>query len=138
MPVELSDLMQLALGQRDHLKMGDLPRTVAEITGCHPAIVYLGKREFWHIARSHPEMQREEFQLVPWLLKDGSYYVDERRPNQMTIYGRLQHDRKLYALCLKAVDHGCEVWVQTMYRIDDKKAQRRSKNMTLIFGPSIF
>jgi len=117
--------------------MGDLPRRVAEITGCHPAIVYMGKKEFWHITRSHPEMRREEFQLAPWLIRDGSYYVDGRRANQMTIYGQLEHDSKLYTLGLKSVDHGCEVWVQTMYRIDPKKAERRSRTMDQIYGPHL-
>lgn len=134
MPVELSELMQLALGQKAHLKMGDLPRPVATLLKCHPAIIFLGKDEFRHIASSHPEMKREEFQLVPWLVKNGSYYLDPGRKNQVTIFGRLDHDEKLYTLGIKAVDNGCELWVQTMFRIDAKKAARRIRKMTLIHG----
>lgn len=138
MPVELSELMQLALGQRPNLTMGDLPRPVARIMNCHPAIVFLGHKEFQHIASSHKEIQRAEFQLIPWLIRDGSYYFHAQYPKSITVFGQLMHDNKLYTLGLKAAGGGCEVWVQTMFRMGLKKAMRRAAPMELVHGPDPF
>jgi hypothetical protein len=45
MRFELSTLMQLAMGQRPNVIVGDLPTPLSRILGCHPAIVYLGRKE---------------------------------------------------------------------------------------------
>ncbi|MEQ8446910.1 MAG: hypothetical protein RIB57_13575 [Pelagibacterium sp.] len=136
--MELSELMQLAVGQKTSLVMGDLPRPVAAIMNCHPAIVYLGHNEFRHIASSHLEMQREEFQMIPWLIKGGAYYFHEGYPKSLTIFGELAHDNKLYTLGLKSANGGCEVWIQTMFRTGLKKALRRVSTMSLVHGRSPF
>ena len=137
MPIELSELMQLALERRPSLKVGDLPRPIAEIMGCHPAIVFLGAAEFKHIAQSHPEMRREEFQLIFQIIKTGSYYQHPDYPTSVTVFGDLEHDGKLYMLGLKSAQGGCEVWVQTMFRIGHRKALRRIRNSVLIHGAGI-
>lgn len=138
MPVELSELMQLAMGRKPNLVMGDLPRPMAALMNCHPAIVYLGHKEFHHIVTRHKEMQREEFQLIPSLIKTGTYYAHDQYPRSLTIFGELLHDGKLYTLGLKSANGGGEVWVQTMFRTGVKKALRRVAPMKLVHGKSPF
>lgn len=138
MPVELSELMQLAMGQKTSLVMGDLPRPVAAIMNCHPAVVYLGNNELHHIASSHKEIQREELQMIPWLIKGGSYYFHHQFPKCLTVFGELMHDGKLYTIGLKSANGGGEVWVQTMFRMGLKKAIRRANPMQLVHGPNPF
>ncbi len=111
--------MQLASGQKTSLQVGDLPRPVATYLRCHPAIVFLGHKEMLKISKKHTEITSLEFLQLPFLIKDGHYYEDEKRRNCVTIYHKLPDDPRLYIAGLKAVDHGCEVWVQTFYRIDD-------------------
>lgn len=137
MPVELSELMQLGLGHRQRLFVGDLPRPVAQLMGCHPGAIYLGHREFFHIAERHPEMRREEFQMIPLLIKSGSYYTHPNFPNCVSIFGELEHDNRRYMIGLKSAERGGEVWVQTMFRIGAKKAFRRIKGCTLVHGRAI-
>lgn len=117
--------------------MGDLPCPVAALWNCHPAVVYLGHKEFHHIASRHVEMKREEFQLIPSLITTGAYYAHEDFPKSLTIFGELMHDGKLYTLGLKSANGGGEVWVQTMFRTGVKKALRRVAPM-LVHGKSPF
>jgi hypothetical protein len=134
MPVELSDLMQLALEQRPHLFVGNLPRPVAEIFNCNHGVVYLGKSEFKHIAEKHPEMRREEFQSIPLIFPSAAYYLDDKRPNCLTVLGRVPGEADLYNIGIKSVQSGSELWVQTMYKIAAKKAERRVKSLRHIHG----
>ena len=76
--------------------------------------------------------------MIPWLIRDGSYYFHERYPRSITIFGQLMHDNKLYTLGLKAASGGYEVWVQTMFRMGLKKAMRRAAPMELVHGPDPF
>ncbi|MCL6707443.1 hypothetical protein M8R20_10560 [Pseudomonas sp. R2.Fl] len=133
----MSELMQLALGHRPHLLVGDLPRPVAAFLGCHPAVVYLGHETMLHIAEKHPEMKREEFQMMPYLLRSGSYYFQPGRPRSVSVFGSLDHDRKRYMIGLKSAEKGCEVWVETMFRTGEKKGLRRIRGCQLVHGPAI-
>jgi hypothetical protein len=78
MPVELSHLMQLAMGQKPALQVGDLPRIVAEYLGCHPAIVFLGHRELMKIGGKHGEIKHAELQQLPFMIAKGAYYQTTR------------------------------------------------------------
>lgn len=134
MPVELSQLMQLVAGKTPALQVGDLPRPVAEFLGCHPAIVWLGHREVQKIVRKHGDsINVPHLQSLPFAIKDGSYYSDPSRTNCVTIYHRFSHDELQYVIGLKPADRGCEVWVQTFYRIDDTKADKRKAKATLLY-----
>ena len=137
MPIELSQLFKLGTGQRPSLQVGNLPENVAKYLNCHPAIVFLGENEFRHILDGHPEVSRAEYQMIFKLIKSGSYYRDASRPRSLTIYGYMEHNDKLYCLGLKSAAKGSEVWIQTMYRIDLKKARRKIKRCILIAGPGI-
>lgn len=136
MPVEMSDLMQLALGQRPHLFMGELPRPVATYLRCSPGLVYLGTREFHKIANKHPEIRREEFQSLPHFIRWGRYYSDARRSNCLTLFAYGLENRQLYLCGLKAAENGGEVWIQTLHRTVEKKAERKMRQPSeLIYGP---
>jgi hypothetical protein len=103
MPVELSQLMQLAMGQLPALQMGDLPRPVAEYLKCHPAIVWLGPNELAKIVRKHgDDIRHEQLQCMPFAIKDGEYYTEECRPNCVTIIYRERNVGLQYTIGLKA------------------------------------
>jgi hypothetical protein len=134
MAVELSRLMQLAMGQLPALQMGDLPRPVAEYLKCHPAIVWLGPNELTKIARKHgDDIKLEQLQCMPFALRDGEYYTEDRRPNCVTIIYRERTAGLQYTIGLKAAGRGSEVWVQTFHRIDDRKAARRRAARSFLF-----
>ena len=134
MPVELSQLMQLALGKPPALQVGDLPRPVAEHLGCHPAIVWLGTAELGKIVRKHgDQIKVENLQCLPYAISDGVYYKDQNRPNCVTVYYRDKYTNLQYVIGLKPANRGGEVWIQTFYRIDDRKAARRQVQARILY-----
>jgi len=134
MPVELSQLMQLAMGRPPALQVGDLPRPVAQHLKCHPAIVWLGAAELSKIVKKHgSEIKLEQLQCLPFAIRDGEYYSEIKRPNCVTVYYRDRDTKLQYIIGLKPASRGCEVWVQTFFRIDDTKAARRQARDTFLF-----
>jgi hypothetical protein len=128
--------MQLANGQRTSLPVGDLPRPVAEHLGCHPAIVYLGSKEFAKIVRKHSELKVAEFQQLPFAISKGKYLQDEARPRSATVIYRSNEDRRLYLVGIKSAGRGSEVWVSTYYRIDEISATRRERKGAVLWLPT--
>jgi hypothetical protein len=134
MPVELSHLMQLAMGRLPALQVGDLPRPVAEYMHCHPAIVWLGAQQLQKIVRDHPEIRVEQLQCLPFAIHDARYYCDKERSNCLTAYYTAEL-RGQYLIGIKPAIRGGEVWIQTFYRQDDKTALRRQSKSSLIHDP---
>lgn len=124
MPVELSLLMQLAMGRKPSLPVGDLPRPVAEHLKCHPAIVFLGHTEFKKIVGKHQEIKAEHLQYLPYMIKHGTYAHDLNRPNCVTIFHKSDYDGQLYQAGIKATVRGSEVWVQTYHRTELARAKK--------------
>lgn len=134
MPVELSELMQLALGQRPYLLVGELPRPVATYLGCNPGLVYLGRNELMKITFKHKEIAREELQCLPHMIKSGRYLTVSDRANCVTIIAAGLATDLLYQCGIKATANGGEVWIQTFHRTTPKKAERKSLSCTTIVG----
>ena len=109
MPVELSHLMMLAIGTKPELKVGDLPRPVAEYLGCHPAVVFLGYKEFQKIAKKHDKIRREEFQTLPIMIKKGRYIKDAGRRNCVTVFYSDPDSGNIYTAGIKSACQGAEV-----------------------------
>lgn len=137
MVAELSQLQQLMMGQIPSLKMGDLPHQVAKEIGCHPGIIFLGANELRHIANKHKEMGREQFQQIPLLMKTASYYLRSERNNELTVFSRPEWEDKFYKLGLKSASGGSEVWIQTMFRITERKAVKAARKLRHLHGPRI-
>jgi len=134
MPVELSQLMQLVAGKLPALQVGDLPRPVAEHLGCHPAIVWLGHNEVQKIVMKHGDcINVPQLQCLPFAIRDGAYYFEPNRLKSVTVFHRFANDDLQYVIGLKPADRGSEVWVQTFFRIDDTKANKRMAKSTLLF-----
>jgi hypothetical protein len=96
--------MQLALGQKPALQVGDLPRPVAAHFRCHPAIVWLGTDELRKIVTKHPQIRVEQLQYLHYAIRDGVYYVEKYRPNCVTIYYIV--DERTYVIGLKPTSRG--------------------------------
>ncbi|TAU90974.1 hypothetical protein [Rhizobium leguminosarum] len=126
MPIELSELMDLAMRRRPHLYVGELPRPVATYLDVNPGLVYLGREEFHHIASKHTEVRQEEVQHLFLMIKHGFYFKDPNRRNCTTVFWTMPDTKKPFLVGLKAANSG-EVWVQTMYRITVKKAERKMR-----------
>lgn len=116
MPIELSQLMQLALNKLPHLYVGELPRPIAKYLKSNPGLVYLGHREFLKISKKHDEINREEFQSLHLAVKDGTYLTEPKRPNCVTAFWKDGEKSLLYLLGLKTAGDGGEVWVSTFHR----------------------
>jgi hypothetical protein len=127
--------MQLALGQRQALTVGDLPRTVAEYLRCHPAIVYLGHRELKKIFDKHGEIAVAQFQQLPFAISKGKYLYDAKRRQSVTILYKSPDDNLIYLAGLKATDSGREVWVSTYHRISELKALKREQEHGVLLAP---
>ncbi len=132
MPIELSELMEFAAGRKPAIQVGDLPRPVAEFLRCHPAIVWLGIETFYKIAKKHPEIAVAEFQQLFLLVASGAYYLDPDRPRSVTVYRQLADSPEFYMTALKSAAGGCEVWVQTFHRTNEKQISRITRSCTLI------
>ncbi len=135
MPVELSELTDLAAGKRPHLFVGDLPRSVAEQLNCHPARVYLGHKVFHHIVQKHDNIEISHFQRLPMMIRAGEYFSDPVRHNATTVVYTCSETGKLYLTGLKSAANGCEVWVQTLFRTTLKKSRGKRNPARHLFGP---
>jgi hypothetical protein len=134
MPVELSQLMQLARGKPPALQVGDLPRPVAEYLKCHPAIVWLGTPELRKIVNKHSPIRVEQLQRLPLAMQDARYYLEPARPHCVTAFYFEPTSERQYILGLKPASHGSEVWVQTFFYIDNKKAARKQDRCTFLYA----
>ena len=134
MPLELSHLMQLALGQITSLTVGDLPRPVAEYLKCHPAIVFIGNKEFFKIRKRHPNIEVAEFQHLTLAVRNGLYLTDSSRPNCVTLIYRNPDNGKLYQVGLKSALQGGEVWVATYHRTNPGNAKQRMNQSDVLCG----
>jgi len=127
MPIELSELMKLAMNKRPSLFVGELPRPVASYLKCNPGVVYLGHREFLKIQNKHPEIETEEFQSLHLIVKDGMYLPDLKRPSCVTIFWKDPEIPLPYLVGLKAADAGGEVWVSTFHRTNQTQIDSRCR-----------
>lgn len=123
--------MEFAAGRKPAIRVGELPRPVAELLHCHPAIVWLGLETFYKIARKHPEIAVAEFQQLYFLIAKGTYHRDPARPNCVSVHSPLV-DEALCTAALKAADRGCEVWVSTFHRTNEKQIIRRGGSWELV------
>ena len=110
-------------------------KSVAEYLKSHPAIIFLGFKEFHKIVGKHTEIKADHLQYLPYLIRRGTYAKDSARPNCVTIFHRSGYDGKLYQAGIKATGNGSEVWVQTYHRTDLTKTNRLlSKHGLLLRG----
>jgi hypothetical protein len=133
MPVELSQLMNLALGRIPSLFVGELPRPVAAYLGANPGCAYLGRDELAKIVGKHPDVVYEDVQHVPYAIRRGYFFRHPKKPNCVTLIWKREDNGKHYLLGLKAANSG-EVWVQTMHRLSPRKAKNRENTLVRITG----
>ena len=127
--------MQLAQGTLPALQVGDLPRPVAEHFKCHPAIIWLGTKELAKIVSKHSDIRLEQLQSLPYMIRDGTHYLEAIHPNSVPIFYRSAAEARWYIIGVKPASRGSEVWVQTFFYISDKKAARRLARASLLHAP---
>ena len=128
MPLELSQLHQLASGQRRTIPIPDMPRKTAEAFGCHPGIVYLGHRALKKLIEKH-SLSVSAIQNIPFGLKEGRWFWDDRRNDCAVVIYESGADGQLYYASIKKVGPGNELWLQTCHRTTTSKAERRIKRL---------
>lgn len=134
MPIELSHLMQLALGTKKSLQVGDLPEAVAQHMGCHPAIVFLGHRELIKITKKHQEIEVTEFQYLSIAIREGCYRTDDQdRLHHVTVLYERPDNGVTYLIGLKAAEKGREVWIATYYPISGRRLTKKERKTTIIY-----
>lgn len=133
MAIELSHLMQLVMGQKQALTVGDLPRIVATAVGCHPAVVYLGHREVAKIVRGHGDgIGVEQLQCLTFAIKDAEYRLDAMRRNALSLYYHNPVDNEFYVIGLKHACSRSEVWVSTFFRTSETKQRSQRERAELL------
>ncbi|MFD0985656.1 hypothetical protein [Methyloligella solikamskensis] len=134
MPIEISHLMQTAMGQKDAIKVGDLPRQVAKHMGCHPAVVYLGGAELHKITLKHKDISAERLQMLFMAIRDGEYRTDDQnRARHLTVIWEFPETRETYVIGLKSASNGGEVWICTYYKISGRKLDKKLRKTTRIY-----
>ena len=131
MSVELFELMQLVLGQRKFLTIGNLPFPVRTHFGCNPGVIYLRHQEALHIFNDHSDVGPNDALLIGLAVERGCYYQDPKRPNCATAIWHNPETGKPYQVGLKVVGTG-EVWVATYHHTNDRKIRQRYKTWAII------
>jgi hypothetical protein len=135
MAIELSHLMQVILGQRPVLTVGDLPRPVATYLKAHPAIVFLRHSELKHILSDHTYIAPFDVMNLTFAIEKGAYFEDPKRKNAVTcIYRNADNDR-YYTVGIKTASNGSETWIATYHRAKDRFVRSREGKWKLICGP---
>ena len=131
MSVELSQLMQLVVGQRKFLTVGSLPIEARRYFGCNPGLVYLRDKEARHIFNGHSDVSPQDALFIGLAVETGRYYEDPKRPNCTSVVYRNRETGRPYLLGLKIVDPH-EVWVSTFHHTNDQKIRQRYKARLVI------
>lgn len=138
MPIELSHLHQLITGKRHPLTVGDLPRRVAEHMGCHPAVVYLGRKELFHILETHQnDISLDHVQQFHLAIRDGRYVANPKTNRRVDLFYRATPDDRPYLIGIKSAERGGEVWIASAYRTNEQQERSRA-NRALVLQDYIF
>ena len=128
MPLELSQIHQLASGQRHSVVLAEMPSKIAMAFGCHPGIIYMGARELTKLLAKH-SLSFAAVQNIPFGIKEGQWFLDDRRQDCAVLIYYSREDRELYYASIKKVGPGNELWLQTCHRTTRAKADRRIKKL---------
>lgn len=135
MAIELSELMQVILGQRPVLTVGNLPRPVADHLKAHPGIVFLRHIELKHILSDHTYILPYDVMHLTFAIESGAYYEDPKRKNAVTCLYHNQDSGRFYTVGIKTASNGSETWIATYHRAKDRFVRSREAKWKHIWGP---
>lgn len=135
MAIELSHLMQVILGQRPVLTVGDLPRAVASHLNASPGIVFLRHIELKHILKDHTYIAPFDVMHLTFAIESGAYFEDPKRKNAVTCLYRNADNDRYYTVGIKTASNGSETWIATYHRAKDRFVKSRESKWKHIWGP---
>lgn len=122
--LEHSLLEQLLEGKRSPLWICNIPYRAMAFLGCSTGAVYLSKDSTKHILEKHKDISTYDLLLLPIAIEKGELYQDPKRPQMLTsIY--LTEGIKGFNVPMKIANKGHELWVSSMYRVNDRQIQQK-------------
>ncbi len=116
MALTLQDVDDLLSGERDPIRVGEIPYDIAIRLKLKNHNVYLSKLSLLHIFEEHADINRFTLLSIPFALRDGLLIQERKKPHIIVSSHLMEVTGKRHMTIMKITAEGTEIWVSTFHR----------------------
>ena len=124
MTLTYADLSDLTTGNRDPVRVGEIPFGIARQLNLRNYGVYLSRYSLGHILKSHPDITAYHLLHIPFVLRHGLIVQEKIKPHCLVASYYVTDEKNRYMAALKITEKGTEIWVTTFHRAHVRQTRR--------------